>query len=42
MGFTFFNMSTKGIKCAKKRQKRLNKGKQARKSSNRRETVPVR
>ena len=35
-------MSTKGIKCAKNRNKHVNKGKQDCKSSNRRETVPLR
>ena len=35
-------MPKKGIKCAKNRNKHVNKGKTARKSSNLRETVPLR
>ena len=46
VGFPLFttrtlNVSTKGIRCAKNRNKCVNKGKQARKSSKRRETVPL-
>ena len=44
--FTLFmrilNMSTQGIKCAKNRNKHVNKGKQAYVSSNRIETIPLR